>query len=120
MPAADDFDIRTVHGVIDACRRGAKLEAQHSFLVFIRDGLNRTIEQLEHAIAKERGKTPPPPTPPPRRISQTLPNATAPTTRHDMRPLVAEAEAQRELEQRDTPEAFERPAIRNTHPDRER
>jgi len=123
VAGADDFDIRTVHGVIDLCRRGVALERQHSFLVFIRDGLTRTIEQLEHEIRKARSKTPPP-----RRISQTMPHATAPTTRHDTAALAAELEAQRELEARDTPVA---PVLRRdtparelllgvTHPDKER
>lgn len=73
--AANDFDVRTVSGVIDACRRGATLERQHSFLVFLRDGLNRSIAALEAEIARRR-------TPVPRRPSGTLPAVEGETKRH--------------------------------------
>jgi len=88
-------------------------------LEFVIERLSSRLVPLKVKIAedlrRERRKTPPP-----RRISQTMPNATAPTERHDMRPLVEESEARREFEERDTPATFEPAAVHNTHPAREK
>lgn len=65
MAAADEVDVRTVWGVLDACCRTAPLERQHSFLEFIRDGLNRRLEAIETEITRKR-------TPPPRKPSGSI------------------------------------------------
>lgn len=91
---------------------------QYAFLDHVRECVESRLVTARAAVAAEVRRR----TPPPRRPSGAFQaqHSRAETERHNTGKLVEQAEAERELGERPTPTAFDPPAIRNQHPDRER